>query len=132
MAEIVTNDQILQLLFIIAPQFVTTDPVKLAAYNLLIDSLRCQVNTGVLGCCSVLIYANLLAHYLTLQNSQYLGIATSISEGSLSIGFSGGGNRSFYNTSPYGLAYLSLTGNYRVGLYVTGNSRWQYGPPCGC
>lgn len=39
-----TNQQIIDMLFIIAPQFVTDDPIKLAQYNSLIDALRCMVN----------------------------------------------------------------------------------------
>ncbi len=127
-----TNQQILDLLYQIAPQFYTVDPVKLAGYNALIDALKCQVNTNVLGCCSLIAFANLLAHYLTMQLNPYLGVSNSISEGSLSISMSNTSAGNFYGSSPYGQAYLQLIGNYRVGAYVTNGWRNQYGPPCGC
>src|SRR5712671_6579758 len=115
----VTNQQILDLLFVIAPQFATTDPVKLAAYNALIDALRCEVNARFLGCCYALALANLLAHYLVLSTNPMLGIQTSIAEGQLSIGLAATVNATFYSSSPYGQAYLALIGKFKIGAYVT-------------
>lgn len=83
--SLIPNSEIIALLFVIAPQFITTDPEKLAAINTLIDALRCMINEKALGCCAVLAFANLLAHYLTLQINPYIGISNSISEGQLSI-----------------------------------------------
>lgn len=127
----VTNAEILALLFVIATQFATTDPTKLAGYNALIDALRCMINEQALGCCAVLAFANLLAHYLTLQNNGYLGITSSISEGQLSISLANTvGDNNFWGGSPYGQAYYQLIGQYRVGAYVTNSRRGWIGPSC--
>lgn len=128
----ITAAEVLALLFIIAPQFSTTDPVKLAEYETLINALSCQINCAVLGCCAALAFANLLAHYLTMQNNQYLGIGTSISEGQLSIGFASTVGGSFYGSTPYGQAYQQFLSSYRIGAIVTNTSRRWYGPSCGC
>lgn len=133
-SSVPTNQEILDLLFLIAPQFYTTDGPTLVRYNTLIDSLRCMINVSVLGCCSALAYANLLAHYLTLSLNPSLGVANSISEGQLSISMATSIGQGFYQSSPYGQAYLQIIGRYRLGGYVT-NSRYigsWYGPPCGC
>jgi len=58
----IPNQTIIDTLFVIAPQFYTTDPVKLSNYNTMIGLLRCQVNEQVLSCCGVLAYVYLLAH----------------------------------------------------------------------
>lgn len=127
-----TSQEIINLLFIIAPQFVTTDPTKLEQYVTLIDALRCMINDRLLGCCAALGFANLLAHYLTMQGNPYLGIGTSISEGQLSIGFSSTVNGNFFGGTPYGQAYLNILAKFRVGAFVTNvGPRW-YGPSCGC
>lgn len=126
----ITSQEILDLLFIIAPQFVTTDPVKLAQYVTLIDALRCMVNCQLLGCCAALAFANLLAHYLTLQGNPYMGIGTNISEGQLSLGLSSTVNANFFAGTPYGQAYNNILAKFRVGALVTNvGPRW-YGPPC--
>jgi len=126
----VTNAEILALLFVIAPQFITTDPIKLAAYNALIDALRCMINESLLGCCAVLAFANLLAHYLTMQTNLYLGITSSISEGQLSISLANTVGGNFYGSTPYGQAYLALIGNVLIGAYVTNSKLGWYGPQC--
>lgn len=126
----ITNDQILALLFVIAPQFATDDPVKLAGYNALIDALRCMINENLLGCCALLAYANLLAHYLTLQLNPILGTSNSISEGQLSISMANTVNGNFFGSTPYGQAYLQIIGKYSVGAYVTNSRRAWYGPSC--
>ena len=127
----ITDDQILALLFIIAPQFATTDPVKIAAYKLLIDALRCMINESALGCCAVLAFANLLAHYLTIQINPNTGITTNLSEGQLSIGFGSTVNSgSFFYSTPYGQAYMQLIGRYKLGAYITNTRRGFYGPTC--
>lgn len=129
----ITNDQIIALLFAIAPQFATTDPIKLASYNSILDAVRCQVNDNALGCCATLALANLLAHYLMLSLNPSLGLQTSISEGQLSIGLANTVGAGFYNSSAYGQAYLNLIGNYKVGALTTGAGGGQgfwYGPSC--
>ena len=40
----IPSQTIIDTLFVIAPQFYTTDPTKLANYNTMIGLLRCQVN----------------------------------------------------------------------------------------
>lgn len=133
MAEPITNQMILDLLFIIAPQFYTVDPVKLAQYNALIDALRCMVNVDLLGCCALLAFANLLAHYLTMSLNPYMGISNSISEGQLSLGLANTLNSGFLSGSPYGQAYQQLIGNFKVGGFNTyPYKRFWMGPPCGC
>ncbi len=127
----ITNEQVLALLFIIAPQFATTDPVKLAAYNALIDALRCMINEAALGCCAALAFANLLAHYLTLQANPSLGITSSISEGQLSLGFATtAASGAFFNSTAYGQAYQQLIGRFKMGAYITNTRRGFYGPAC--
>ena len=133
MAEPFTDQQILDLLFIIAPQFATDDPVKLAQYLALIEALRCMVNVNLLGCCALLAFANLLAHYLTLSLNPYMGISNSISEGQLSLGIANTLNTGFLSGTPYGQAYTSLIGNFKAGGFNTyPYRRFWMGPPCGC
>lgn len=128
--SVITNEQVIAMLFIIAPQFESDDPIVIARYNALLDALRCMINLKVLGCCGLLALANLLAHYLVMQNNPYLGIANSISEGQLSISATYNNNGNFYLTSPYGQAYWNLISRYRLGAYVTNSRRRWYGPAC--
>lgn len=126
----ITNAEILQLLFIIAPQFATTDPTKLAEYATLIDSLRCMINCKLLGCCAALAFANLLAHYLTIAINPVLGVQTSLHEGQLSIGLAATVNGNFFSSTPYGQQYSSIIGKFRVGALVTNVGPAWYGPAC--
>ena len=126
----ITNQQILDLLFVIAPQFVTTDPSKLDGYNALINALRCMVNCKKLGCCALMAFANLLAHYLTMQGNPLLGVGTSMSEGQLSIGLASTVNASFYASTPYGQAYANFLKNVRFTPYITGGAPTWNGPRC--
>lgn len=126
----ISNAEILALLFAIAPQFATDDPVKLANYNALIDALRCMVNEKLLGCCAALAFANLLAHYLVMQGNPYLGIGTNISEGQLSLGLAATVNGNAFASTPYGQQYLNILAKFRVGALVTNvGPRW-HGPSC--
>lgn len=132
-----TNQEILNLLFAIAPQFATTDPVKLATYNTLIDALRCMINVTLLGCCAALAFANLLAHYLTLQLNPLVGITSNLTEGQLSIGLgSTVANGNFFFSTPYGQAYWQIVSKFKVGGFVTNAPRYGlglggfYGPSC--
>lgn len=127
-----TNAEVLALLFVIAPQFKTTDPDTLAGYNALIDALRCEINASVLGCCSLLAMVYLLAHMLTIQTNPYVGISNSISEGQLSLSLGTNINGNAFASTPYGQQFWYLIGKYKVGAYVTGSRRTWYGPACGC
>lgn len=127
----ITNQQILELLFVIAPQFATTDPVKLQSYNALIDALRCTVNCKRLGCCALLAFANLVAHYLTMQSNPLMGVGTSLSEGQLSIGLSSTTNGNFFGSTPYGQAYQNFLSKIKLTPYVT-NSIPVWRGPAGC
>ncbi len=130
-ASLITDDQILALLFALAPQFATTDPVKIAAYKVLIDALRCMINESALGCCALLAFANLLAHYLTIQLNPSIGIQTSMSEGQLSIGYASNINSGdFYNSTPYGQQYQMLVKRFIFGAYVSNTRRGWHGPSC--
>ena len=104
----ISIDAAIQAMFLIAPQFATTDPTKLTAYTQLAELVRCQINASVLACCGVMVFAFLLAHYLTLQANANLGVASNMSEGELSIGFNVSPDMSILNTTPYGRSYLDL------------------------
>lgn len=141
--ETFTNEQIIQMLFVIAPQFITDDPEVLARYNLLIDALRCMVSPAAFKCCGLIAFANLVAHYLSLGQIPYAGAATSMTEGDLSIGFSSNtGSTDFYGRTVYGQAYASMLANLRLGPFVaSGYVRYPgvlamgwggLGPGCGC
>lgn len=132
-----TEAEILELLFAIAPQFVTTDPVKLATYTTLIEALRCMINVRLLGCCAALAFANLLAHYLSIQLNPLVGITSNLTEGQLSIGLGNtvaSGN--FFFSTPYGQAYWQIISKFKVGGFVTNAPRFGfafggfYGPSC--
>jgi len=103
-----SNDEIIQLLFCMAPSFITTDPDTLTCYNNIIDALRCQVNEGLLVCCSILAYVYLLAHMLTIRGNATTGAVSSMSEGNLSISFAVTADSGFLNSTPWGKAYEDL------------------------
>ena len=103
-----SNQQIISLLFCIAPQFQTTDEDTLECYDTIIDNLRCQINTSILKCCQTLAFAYLLAHMLTLRSSPQSGIASSLREGDLSISFAITAESSFLQLTPWGKAFLDL------------------------
>lgn len=143
MASDVTNQQIIDILFLIAPQFVTDDPVVLARYNSLIDALRCMFNPRLWCCCGALALANLLAHYLTIASTPTTGAVSSMSEGDLSISYAVTASENWYGLTAYGKAYWQMVGMIRSGPYVTnaggrvpGTLAWgafygtPYGPCC--
>lgn len=103
-----SNSEILDLLFCLAPSFSTEDADTLACYNTIIDALRCQVNTGIVKCCGTLAYVYLLAHLLTLRDNPQSGVASSMTEGNLSISFAVSSDSSFLNLTPWGRAYQDL------------------------
>ena len=103
-----SNSEILNLLFCIAPQFDTEDADTLQCYASIIAALRCQVNAGVVSCCTTLAYVYLLAHMLTIRSNPQSGVASSMSEGDLSIGFAVSADTAFLQGTPYGKAYQDL------------------------
>ena len=118
----INSADILAALFLIAPQFYTTDPVKLAAYQSLITLVSCQVNQCLLGCNSALAFAFLLAHYLTIAaqpNGPNVGVYSDMSEGELKLGFNVDANMSALNTTVYGRSYLDLVKRTVVGSTVS-------------
>ena len=96
------------MLFCIAPQFETDDEDKLACYNKIIDALRCQVNLKIIKCCGTLAYVYLLAHTLQIRSNPQTGIASSMSEGDLSISFAITSESGYLNSTSFGKAYLDL------------------------
>ena len=135
------NDtQILNALFLIAPQFYTTDPVKLAAYESLITLVSCQVNQCILGCNSAMAFAFLLAHYLTIAaqpNGPNVGVYSDMAEGELKLGFNVDAAMSSLNTTIYGRSYIDLVKRTVVGSTVSnlppvlGGIQWAI-PGAGC
>lgn len=103
-----SNSEILELLFCMAPQFYTEDPDVLECYNTIIDALRCQVNAGVVKCCTILAYVYLLAHALTIRTNPQFGVASSMSEGDLSISFAISASTEYLELTPWGKAYSDL------------------------
>lgn len=133
----ISNQDILNALYTIAPQFADPTNDELAIYNQLIELIRCQVNERVLSCCGVLAYAYLLAHMLTLRNNPNLGIASSLSEGELSISMAVSPDSEFLALTPYGRAYKDLIKRTIIGSSVTNlpsnfSSVTNHGCGCGC
>lgn len=115
----ISSSAILDALFLIAPQFQTSDPTILDNYYSLIELIRCQVNERILACCGVMVFAFLLAHYLTLQTNPNLGVYSQMAEGQLSIGFNVNADISVLNLTPYGRSYVDLINRTVVGSTVT-------------
>ena len=115
----ISNEQIIENLFCIAPQFITTDPDTLACYNNIIALLRCQVNEKVLKCCGVLAYVYLLAHMLTLRNNPLVGVGTNLTEGDLSIGLAVSPTSGFLAGTAYGKAYQDLIRRTVLGVFTS-------------
>lgn len=130
----IPNQTIIDTLFVIAPQFYTTDPVKLANYNTMIGLLRCQVNEQVLSCCGVLTYVYLLAHWLQLQTNPQIGVASNLSEGDLSIGLAISPDSSILNATQYGRLYKDLIKRTVIGSTVTNlpPNFTVFNETCGC
>lgn len=130
----ISNQQILDNLFCIVPQFATTDPEKLACYNNIINLLRCQVNEKVLKCCGILAYVYLLAHMLSLQANPNIGIASNLSEGDLSIGLAVSPTAGFLQGTAYGKAYQDLIRRTVLGVFTSNLPQGMQIPygSCGC
>lgn len=103
-----SNSEIINLLFCMAPQFETVDSDTLECYNAIIDALRCQVNAGIVSCCTTLAYVYLLAHALTLRSNAQTGVVSSMSEGDLSISFAVTATSAYLQSTPWGKAYEDL------------------------
>lgn len=114
-----TDDAIIAMLFIIAPQFKTTDPDVLANYRALISVIWCEVNWPVVACCGILVLVYLLAHMLTLAANPLTGVATNLSEGDLSIGLAVNANGSILDSTSYGKSYRDLIKRKVIGVTVS-------------
>lgn len=135
-----TNEEVLEILFLIAPQFVTDDPVKLNQYIILLNQLRCMYNNKLWCCGGALALAQLLAHYLTIAQSPTTGSVSSMTEGQLSISYAVSSSENFWYLTPYGKAFISMRSQIKAGpLVATGCGRipgtlawgWFYGTPFG-
>jgi hypothetical protein len=115
----VSVNDVLNTLFLIAPQYQTTDPVALQNLQNMIALVLTQINTQVLVCNAALAAAFLTAAYLTLSTNPLLGVFSNEAEGQLSLGFNVSADMSFLNTNPYGRAYIDLINRTVVGSTVT-------------
>jgi hypothetical protein len=106
-------------MFVIAPQFYSVDPTVLAGYNTLYTLLEGQVNNNFLACNGVLIYAFLMAHYLTLSLNPNIGVNSDIKEGDLSLGYNVSPDMNALLLTPYGRSYLDLVKRTVIGAFPT-------------
>jgi hypothetical protein len=113
----ISLNAVLSALYVVAPCFYTTDELVLERYEALYDLLLCQINPNILSCCGVLVFAFLMAHYLSLYPNT--GIARDLKEGELSVGFNVDPTIDFLLLSPYGRAYVDLIKRTVVGSTVT-------------
>lgn len=114
-----SNQEIIDTLFCIAPQFKTDDPEVLACYNTIINLIWCQVNWSVIYCCGLLAIVYLLAHMLTLRVNPNVGVTNSLKEGELAIGFAISAGGDFLNSTSYGQAYRDLIKRKVIGVAVS-------------
>lgn len=134
----ISNSLIIETLFIIAPQFVTTNPTTLANYNFILDNvIRPQVNAAYFGCNALMAYVFLLAAYLSLSANPNLGTTSNMTEGDLSIGFNVSPTSDFLSLTPWGRAYQDLVRRMGFGATVTNlpvnmGGVAQYVPNNGC
>lgn len=135
-----TNEEVIALLFLIAPQFITTNPDKLNSYAVLLDQLRCMYNNSLWCCGGALALAQLLAHYLTIAQTPTTGLVSSMSEGQLSISYAVTASEQFWYLTPYGKAFVTMRSQIKAGpLVARGSTRiagtlaWGgfYGTPFG-
>lgn len=115
-----TNQQVIDALFCLAPQFKTTDTETLACYNSIIDMLWCEVNWSVVSCCGLMLIAYLLAHTLTIRNTPGTGVTSNLTEGQLSIGYAVAAGGDILDATSYGKAYKDLIKRKVVGFTVSG------------
>ena len=114
-----SNSNILSILFLIAPQFITVDVTRLATINAMIDLVRLQVNTRFLSCDAAMAFAFLVAHYLTLAGNPSLGVYSNMTEGQLSLGFNVSNDQNALFMTPYGRSYVELVKRTTIGTTVT-------------
>jgi hypothetical protein len=114
-----SSNDVLNALFLVAPQYYTTDPTQLTNLYAMIALVSPQVNSAVIGCNAALAAAFLTASYLTLQSNPNLGVFSNLAEGQLSAGFNLAQDMNFLNTNPYGRAYIELINRTVVGSTVT-------------
>ena len=120
--QLVNYAQVQAALFLIAPQFYTTDPTKLEGYQSLYELLLCQVNQCLLTCNTAMIFAFLMAHYLTIAsqpNGPNVGVYYDMKEGELSLGFNVDAGMSALNTTIYGRSYIDLVKRTVIGTTVS-------------
>lgn len=117
--QTISANAVLDALFLIAPQFYTTDPTILANIYALIQLVSSQVNASILACNGVLAYAFLVAHYLSLQANPNLAMNNNMAEGQLSIGFNVASDMIALDMTPYGRSYIDLINRTVVGSTVT-------------
>lgn len=115
----ISANAVLDALFLLAPQFYTTDQEQLTRIYQIIALVKCQVNPVVLSCCGATAYAFLVAHYLTLAANANLGMASNMAEGQLSIGFNVSPDMNALDMTPYGRSYRDLIRRTVVGSTVT-------------
>ena len=115
----ISTSSVIDAMFLIAPQFYTDDPTILASYEALAGLVSCQINPQILACCGTLVFAFLLAHYLTLQVNPTLGMVANLHEGDLSVGFNVNPDINALNLTPYGRSYMDLVKRTVVGSTVT-------------
>lgn len=118
-----SNNEILDLLFCMAPQFANPSAEDLECYNKILDSIRCMVNAGLFSCCSILAYVYLLAHFLTLRKSGDARVVSSMSEGGLSISFAVSQDSDFLDSTMFGKAYNDLIKKTVFAPFVTNTSK---------
>ena len=134
-----SSNAVLNTLFIIAPQYYTTDQAQIDNLYAMIGLVIGQVNANALGCQAVLAAAFLTAAYLTLQSNPNLGVYGDMTEGQLHLGFNVDANIQFLNLNPYGRAYLDLirrtgvVGGIVSNIPVVLGGVWSAVPvQCGC
>lgn len=115
----VSNEEIIAALFVIAPQFKTDDPLELARYNALIDMLRCTICEKDFGKCYLMAFAYYLAHILTIDKlAPTIGMTSSISEGQLSISYNTNTGKTGLESTLYGRQFLALRGTGQTKMFV--------------
>ena len=135
---VTSNNAILDILFLIAPQYYTTDPIALDNLYAMIALVGNQVNQAILSCNYQMAYALLVAHYLTLQTNPNLGVYNNMHEGQLQLGINVSADTGFMQLTPYGRAYADLISRTVVGSTVTnlppmlGGVASAYPVWCGC
>lgn len=116
---LISSSNVINALFIYAPQFYTTDPTRLAYLETLYTLLSSQVNGQFLACNGVSVFAFLMAHYLTLAANPNLAILNNISEGDLALGYNVASDMNAMEMTPYGRSYLDIIKRTTVGSTVS-------------